>query len=161
MPQRRAYRVLNHPLSSQRYKPSIREDEPLLVCSILELVAEFPRFGYRRISHLLRNDGWRVNAKRVYRLWRQEGLKVPQKKQKRTRLGSLLGGIVRRKAGYKDYVWSVDFILDRTTNGRSLKILVLIDEHTRECLALEVGRPSSVRSVTKSHDHTWSLYRTR
>lgn len=140
MPQRRACRVLNQPLSTQRYKPSIREDEPLLVRSILELVAEFPRFGYRRITRLLRNDGWRVNAKRIYRLWRQEGLKVPQKKQKRRRLGSSLGGILRRKAEYKNHVWSVDFIFDRTANGRSLKTLVVIDEHTRECLALEVGR---------------------
>lgn len=140
MPQRRACRVLNQPLSTQRYKPSVREDESLLIRSVLELVAEFPRFGYRRITRLLRNDGWCVNAKRIYRLWRQEGLKVPQKKQKRRRLGSSLGGILRRKAECKNHVWSVDFIFNRTRNGRSLKTRVVIDEHTRERLALEVGR---------------------
>ena len=140
MPQRRACRVLNQPLSTQRYKPSIREDEPLLVRSILELVAEFPRFGYRRITRLLRNDGWRVNAKRIYRLWRQEGLKVPQKKQKRRRLGSSVGGIVRRKAEYKNHVWAYDFVMERTHNGKRFRMLTIIDEYTRECLAIKVDR---------------------
>jgi len=111
-----------------------------LIARIFELVAEFPRFGYRRITRLLRTEGWRVNAKRIYRLWRQEGLKVPKKTTKRRRLGSAAGGIVRRKAEQMNHVWSVDFIFDRTANGRSLKILVVIDEYTRECIALEVGR---------------------
>ena len=86
-----------------------------------------------------RNEGWKANAKRVYRLWRQEGLKVPKRTVKRRPLGSAGGGIVRRKAESQDHVWSVDFIFDPTTNGRSLKMLVVIDEFTRECLALEVG----------------------
>ena len=112
----------------------------MLLVRILELVAEFPRFGYRQITRLLRSEGWQVNAKRIYRLWRQEGLKVPKKPVKRRRLGSAHGGIVRRKAEHRNHVWSVDFIFDRTTNGRSLKMLVVIDEFTRECIALEVGR---------------------
>jgi len=118
----------------------VKADEPNLLKRILELVAEFPRYGYRRITRLLRSEGWRVNAKRIYRLWRREGLKVPQKKVKRSRLGSAAGGIIRRQAGRRNHVWSMDFIFDRTTNGKSLKILVVIDEYTRECLALEVGR---------------------
>ena len=81
-----------------------------------------------------------MNAKRIYRLWRREGLKVPKKTVKRKRLGSASGGIVRRQAEYRNHVWSVDFIFDRTSNGRPLKVLVVIDEYTRECLALEVGR---------------------
>ena len=140
MSQRRACRTLDQSLSTQRYRPTAKEDEPSLIKRILELVLEFPRFGYRRITRLLRNEGWKVNAKRVYRLWRQEGLKVPKKTVKRRRLGSADGGIVRRKAESRDHVWSVDFIFDRTINGRSLKMLVVIDEFTRECLALEVGR---------------------
>ena len=140
MSQRRACRTLDQSLSTQRYRPAAKEDEPSLIKRILELVLEFPRFGYRRITRLLRNEGWKVNAKRVYRLWRQEGLKVPKKTVKRRRLGSADGGIVRRKAESRDHVWSVDFIFDRTINGRSLKMLVVIDEFTRECLALEVGR---------------------
>ena len=138
--QRRACRTLNQPLSTQRYQPSVKEDEPALLTRILELVCEFPRYGYRQITRLLRGEGWRVNAKRIYRLWHQEGLKVPQKKVKRRRLGSSRGGITRRRAERRNHVWSVDFIFDRTTNGRSLKILVVLDEYTRECLALEVGR---------------------
>ena len=140
MSQRRACRTLNQSISTQRYQPTKKEDEPILIRRILELVAEFPRYGYRRITRLLRSEGWCVNAKRIYRLWRQEGLKVPKKKVKRRRLGSSVGGIVRRKAEHKNHVWSVDFIFDRTTNGRQLKMLVVIDEYTRECLALEVGR---------------------
>jgi transposase InsO family protein len=118
----------------------VKEDEPSLIKRILELVSEFPRFGYRRITRLLQSEGWKVNAKRIYRLWRQEGLKVPKKTRKRRRLGSSEGGITRRKATYKDHVWSVDFTFDRTTNGRSVKILAIIDEFTRECIGLEVGR---------------------
>ena len=118
----------------------MKADEPSLIARILELVGEFPRFGYRRITRLLRSEGWKVNAKRVYRLWRQEGLKVPKKTVKRRRLGTSAGGITRRKAARKDHVWSVDFIFDRTVTGRPLKVLVVIDEYTRECLALEVGR---------------------
>ena len=140
MSQRRACHTLNQPLATQRYQPVLNEDEPILIRRMLELVAEFPRYGYRRITRLLRADNWRVNARRVYRLWRQEGLKVPKKTVKRKRLGSSVGGIIRRKAEHRNHVWSVDFIFDRTANGRSLKTLVVIDEYTRECLALKVGR---------------------
>ena len=127
-------------MSTQRYEPSKKEDEPPLIKRILEFVSRFPRFGYRQITRLLRGEGWKVNAKRVYRLWRQEGLKVPKKTTKKRRLGTSDGGIIRRKAERMNHVWSVDFIFDRTTNGRSLKILVIVDDYTRECLELNVGR---------------------
>ena len=140
MSQRRACRTLDQPLSTQRYEPSKKEDEPPLIKRILEFVSRFPRFGYRQITRLLRGEGWKVNAKRVYRLWRQEGLKVPKKTTKKRRLGTSDGGIIRRKAERMNHVWSVDFIFDRTTNGRSLKILPVVDDYTRECLELNVGR---------------------
>lgn len=89
---------------------------------------------------MLRREGWSVNFKRVYRIWKQEGFRVPQKKTKKRRLGSTEGGIGRRRAVRVNHVWSIDFIFDRTSNGRSLKILSLIDEYTRECIALEVSR---------------------
>lgn len=111
-----------------------------MISRILELVREFPRFGYRQITRLLRGEGWSVNFKRVYRLWRQEGLKVPEKKQKRKRLGDSSGGILRRKSERMNQVWSMDFIFDRTINGRAIKILSIIDEYTRECIALNVSR---------------------
>ena len=112
----------------------------MLVFRILELVREFPRYGYRQITRLLRREGWKVNFKRVYRLWKREGLKVPRKQKKRRRLGDSGGGITRRQAERMNHVWSLDFIFDRTTNGRPLKILSMIDEFTRECIALEVNR---------------------
>jgi putative transposase len=138
--ERRACSVLGQSRSSQRYTPRVAEDEPRLVTRILQLVGKSPRAGYRQITRLLKSEGWQVNVKRIYRLWKREGLKVPQKKQKRTRLGTAEGGLGRRRAERPGQIWSMDFIFDRTTNGRPLKILSLIDEFTRECLALEVSR---------------------
>jgi len=114
---------------------------------MLELVRRHPRYGYRRIWALLRAEGWRVNRKRIHRLWRREGLKVPQKKRKKRRLGSSANGCVRRRALHKDHVWAWDFIHDRTTEGKPLKWLTLVDEFTRECLALEVGRSLTARKA--------------
>ena len=138
--ERRACRTLGQPLSTQRYEAKVKDDEPSLLNRIFELIGMFPRYGYRRITDLLRGEGWRVNAKRIYRLWRQEGLRVPKKTKKKRRLGTSEGGITRRASEHKNHVWAVDFIFDRTSNGRPLKILVVVDEFTRECLALEVHR---------------------
>ncbi len=137
--ERRACRALKQPRSTQRYETKPRDDEPRLVDRMLELVSGRPRFGYRRISALLQAEGWRASFTRVYRLWRREGLKVPQKQRKRRRLGSGENACHRRRAEYKDHVWTWDFIFDRTTSGRSLKWLSIIDEFTRECLALKVA----------------------
>ena len=114
---------------------------------MLALVREHPRFGYRRIWALLRREGWRVNRKRVYRLWRREGLKVPQKARKRRHLGHSANSCVRRRAERADHVWAWDFIFDRTTRGRSLKWLSIVDEYTRECLALVVARSITAQDV--------------
>lgn len=145
--QRRACRVLGQPRSSQRKEPRKKEEEARLVKRMLELVRRHPRFGYRRIGVLLRREGWRVNRKRVWRLWRQQGLKVPRKRRKKRRLGSSANGCVRRRAEYRNHVWAWDFIFDRTGDGRALKWLTLEDEYTRECLALEVGRGMPARVV--------------
>jgi len=107
---------------------------------MLELVREHPRFGYRRIWALLRRDGWRVNRKRIYRLWRKEGLRVPKKQRKKRRLGSSANSCVRRPAEHKNNVWAWDFLHDRTSDGRALKWFTVVDEYTRECVALEVAR---------------------
>jgi putative transposase len=120
-----------------------------LVQRMLELVGEHPRFGYRRIWALLRREGWRVNRKRVYRLWRQQGLKVPRRKKKRRRLGHSGNGCVRYHALAKDHVWAWDFIHDRTADGRPLKWLSVVDEYTRECLALEVARSMTAARVVQ------------
>ena len=107
---------------------------------MLELVRGHPRYGYRRIWALLRREGWRVNRKRIDRLWRREGLKVPRKQRKKRYLGHSVNGCARHRAEHKDHVWAWDFIHDRTHEGRALKWLSMVDEYTRECLALEVGR---------------------
>jgi transposase InsO family protein len=105
---------------------------------IAELAKEYGRYGYRRVTALLRQEGWRVNHKRVARLWRREGLKVPSRQPKRGRLWLTDGSCVRRRAEHPNHVWSYDFVADRTRDGRSLRMLAVVDEYTRECLAIEV-----------------------
>ncbi len=148
--QRRACRVLEQPRATQRQEPKkAREEQERLLTRMLELVRRHPRFGYRRIWALLRREGWRVNRKRIYRLWRQQGLKVPRKQRKKRRLGSSANSCVRRPAEYKDHVWAWDFLHDRTTDGRPLKWFTLVDEYTRECLALEVRRGMTAQAVSE------------
>ena len=138
--ERRACQVLEQPRSTQRYVPQENEEEQRLVSCILEIVREHPRYGYRFVTALLKQDGWRVNRKRVYRLWVQEGLKVPRKQRKKRRLGTSKNGCTRQVAEFKNHVWAWDFVFDRTANGRTIKWLSIVDEYTRECLVLEVNR---------------------
>jgi len=142
--ERHACRVLRQPRSTQRYCFKAADDEEPLTNRIVELATKYGRYGYRRITALLREEGWRVNHKRVERIWRQEGLKVPAKQPKRGRLWFNDGSCIRLRPVYKDHVWSYDFVADRTKDGRPLKILTLIDEYSRECLAIKVAR--SIRS---------------
>ena len=122
-----------------------RADEMPLTRRILELASWYGRYGYRRITALLRREGWRVNAKRVERIWRQEGLKVPKKQLKRGRIWLNDGSCIRHRPEYRNHVWAYDFVADRTHDGRPLKMLTIVDEYTRECLAIEVRR--SMRSI--------------
>jgi transposase InsO family protein len=145
--ERQACRVLDQPRSTQRYEGKADEEEQRLVKRMLELVGAHPRYGYRRIWALLRREGWRVNRKRIWRLWVQEGLKVPKKQRKKRRLGTSANSCVRRRAEHKDHVWAWDFVHDRTSDGRGLKWLSIVDEYTRECLALEVSRSMTAEGV--------------
>jgi putative transposase len=138
--ERRACKVLGQPRSSQRFKGKPREDEGPLVKRMLELARSLPRFGYRRIGRLLRREGWRAGQSRVFRLWQREGLKVPVKKRKKRRLGTSENGCHRRRAAGPNDVWCWDFVFDRTASGSPLKWLSIVDEYTRECLALRVDR---------------------
>ncbi len=112
----------------------------MLVRAMHEQVRHHPRYGYRRVWALLRGEGWKVNRKRVYRLWRKEGFRVPRRQHKKRRLGHSDGGILRHRPEHPNHVWAWDFIHDRDEGHRSLKWLTLVDEYTRECLALEVER---------------------
>jgi putative transposase len=105
--------VLGQARSTQRHEPKVKDDEPLLVARIVALAGEYGRYGYRRITAMLRAEGWTVNHKRVERIWRQEGLKVPMKQPKRGRLWLNDGSCVRRRAAYPNHVWSYDFVMDR------------------------------------------------
>jgi putative transposase len=139
--QRRACHLLGQSRSSQRYQAQPKsEEEKNLVQRMHELVVKYPRYGYRFMTAKLRQEGWRVNFKRIYRIWRQEGFKVPKKTRKKRRLGHSGNSCVRLKADHKDHVWTWDFIHDRTATGQPLKWLGITDEYTRECLALEVHR---------------------
>jgi len=148
--ERRVCRVLGQARSTQRYQAVLRDDEPALVKRMHELVRRHPRRGYRMIWGMLRLEGWRVNKKRIHRLWKQERLTVPRKQRKRRRLGSSENGIERRRAEHRDHVWCVDFIHDRDERGRSLKWLSVVDEFTRECLALEVERSIPAAGVVEA-----------
>lgn len=138
--ERRACRVLDQPRSTQRHARTIPDDEPRLVKRIIELACEFGRYGYRRITAMLRRAGWRVNHKRVQRIWRQEGLKVPKKQPKRGRLWLNDGSCVRLRPRRRDHVWAYDFVQCRTHDGRAIRMLSVVDEFTRECLAIDVAR---------------------
>lgn len=112
-----------------------------------ELASRHPRYGYRRITALLRTEGWRVNRKRVHRIWRLEGLRVPVKQRKRRRLGNINGAVTRRGATHEREIWSYDFVMDQTQDGRRLKMLPIVDEYTRECLGITVARSLTAQDV--------------
>jgi putative transposase len=140
VPERRACRVLGQHRSTQRKPPSAPDDEAALTADIVALATRYGRYGYRRITALLRQAGWRVNRKRVERLWRREGLKVPRKQPKKGRLWLGDGSCLRLRPEHPNHVWSYDFIEDRTHDGRKYRMLNVIDEFTRECLAIRIGR---------------------
>ena len=117
-----------------------REDETALTRTIIDLATEYGRYGYRRITALLRDRGWHVNHKRVERIWRREGLKVPYKQPKRARLWLNDGSCVRLRPQYRNNVWSYDFVMDRTEDGRAFRMLTVIEEHSRQCLAIRTER---------------------
>ena len=114
-------------------------------------------WGYRKITSLLRADGWHINFKRVYRIWRQEGLQVPYKQHKRRRLGCSENACIRHQPEHYNHIWSIDFIMDQTSDGRRLKMLPVIDEYTRECLTLEVARRMTSESVVSTLDYLFSI----
>jgi transposase InsO family protein len=146
--ERRACNALGQSRTTRRREPSPPSDEKRLTKDIIDLATKYGRYGYRRITAMLNNEhSWRVNHKRVERIWRMEGLKVPKKQPKKSRLWLNDGSCVRLRPGRKDHVWSYDFMLERTANGRAFRILNIIDEFTRECLNIKVNRRISSQDV--------------
>ena len=138
--ERRACRVIRQNRATQRKAMRVSSEEELLTARIIELATKYGRYGYRRITAMLKRENWIVNHKRVERIWRKEGLKVPKKQPKRGRLWLNDGSCIRLRPEHKDHVWSYDFVQARTSNGKSFRILVIIDEYTRECLVMMVAR---------------------
>ena len=145
--QRRACLVLAQQRSTQRKALSINDTEQTLVDDMLTLARQYGRYGYRRITALLNNTGWQVNHKRIERLWRREGLKVPGKQAKRGRLWLNEYSCIRLSAQHQDHVWSYDFVHHRTEDGKALRTLNIVDEYTRECLMIKVQRKLNSRDV--------------
>jgi transposase InsO family protein len=138
---------VNQPRGTQRYQPTQRDDEDALTRAIIALASQYGRYGYRRITVSLREVGWQVSKDRVERIWRREGLKVPQKQKPRGRLWLNDGSCVRLRPERPNHVWSYDFVSTYTHDGRTVRILNLIDEFTRKCLAIQCRRRLNSRNV--------------
>jgi len=144
---RRACKVLGVPLSTYCYQPRLSSEEEELTERINKLAVDYGRYGYRRITALLQMEGWKVNHKRVERIWRSEGLKVPQRQPKRRRLWFNDGSCIRLRPEHPDHVWSYDFVQHYTHDGRKFRILTILDEYTRQSLAIDVERRLNRESV--------------
>jgi len=147
MSERRVCRVLDQARSTQRYEPLMRDKDDLLRKDMIRLATQYGRYGYRRITICLNQEGWQVNHKRVERMWILEGLKVPQKQPKRKRLWFNDGSCIRLRPLYRDHVWSYDFVSDRTREGRPLRLLNILDEYSREALKIHVARRITAHDV--------------
>lgn len=148
--ERRACRVLGQPRSTQRYRALLPDRDRGLVAAMKEKARKKPRYGYRRIRRLLVNDGWSVSTTRLERLWRLHGLQVPRRQRKRRYLHVGESAARHLKARYRGHVWSYDFLFDTTENGRTIKLMPVVDEYTRECHAILVGR--SIKAEDAVHE---------
>ena len=148
--ERKACRLIGQPRGTQRYIPTQRVDEDELTRSIIDFASQYGRYGYRRITALLNASGWMVGKDRVQRIWRREGLKVPQKMKPRARLWLNDGSCIRLRPEHPHHVWSCDFVEGATHDGRSFRIFVLIDEFSRQCLALRVARRTNSLGVIET-----------
>ena len=138
--ERRACRITGQHRSTQRHEPRRGERDDALRAELRELSRRHPRWGYRKAWASLREQGWEANRKKIQRLWREEGLRVPRRKRKRQRLGTSTVAGARLRAERPNHVWALDFQFDTTVDGRVLKLLHVVDEHTREALAIQVER---------------------
>ena len=156
--ERRACQVLGQARGTQQYRPRRVELDKELVKRLHELAQEHPRYGYRRITAKLNEEQWGVNRKRVQRLWRAEGLKVPTKPHKRTRMGDGENACHRHKPEHAHHVWAIDFLMDTTLSGGRLKFLTVIDEYSRSCLSIKVERTLTSSNVVTELERLITLH---
>jgi putative transposase len=148
--ERRACRVLGQPRSTQRYARQKGKKDRILKERMVVFSRENPRYCYRRVWVLLRREGWLVNKKRLYRLRREEGLKVPDKQRKSRRLGDSENSCTGRRATHLNHVWTYDFVMDETEEGRTLKMMPIVDEYSRECLTIKVERSVTAEDLVST-----------
>jgi putative transposase len=148
--ERRACRYVGQHRSTQRHEPTLVEDDAALRAELRQFSRDRPRWGYRRAHHHLRQEGWSVNRKRVQRLWREEGLRVPVRKRKRRRLGESTVPAERLRAERPRQVWAFDFQFDQTADGRALKLCNIVEEFTREALVMLVARSIDADTVVQT-----------
>jgi putative transposase len=142
---------------TQRYEPKQPDKDKILTADIKRLAGKYPRYGYRFITAKLRQEGWRVNHKRVQRIWQKECLQVPYRRKRKRSQGSSENACFVKRAEYINHVWTYDFIDDRTEDGRKLKFLTVLDEYTRESLAIEVERSITSKYVLSVLDYLFML----
>jgi len=155
--ERRACKVLIQPRATQRYTHRQPDKDRMLRQEIIRLACKHKRYGCRLIKDLLVGDGWRVNRKRVHRIWKEEGLQVAKKTRKRRRLGTKNNSCIRKKAEHMNHVWSYDFIMDETESGNRLKMLTILDEYTRENLSIDVERSITSRDVISTLEYLFAI----
>jgi len=154
--ERRACRTIGVARSTQRYETSPENDDSLRL-ALVRLAKQYGRYGYRKVAELLRIEGWQVNHKKVERLWREEGLQIPQRHRKRKRLYHKDSSVIRLRPRYQNHIWSIDFVHDKLANGRSYKMLTVLDEYTREalCVAVEFIRSDNGPEFIAENFQTW------
>ncbi len=155
--ERRACNVLFQPRATQRYIHKQPDKDRVLRQEIIRLACKHKRYGCRLIKDLLAGEGWRVNLKRVHRIWKEEGLQITKKKRKRRRLGTKDNSCIRKKAEHINHVWSYDFIMDETESGNRLKMLTILDEYTRESLSIDVERSITSIDVISTLEYLFSI----
>ncbi len=148
--ERRTCKVVGIARSTLQYKAAPQDDDDALRLALIRLTKQYGRYGYRKITKLLRVEGWRVNHKRVERLWREEGLQLPARHKKRRRLYHKDSSVIRLRPQYANHIWSIDFVHDKLSNGRSYKMLTVLDEYTRQALCVAAKRKMGAADVLEA-----------
>jgi putative transposase len=148
--ERRSCKIIGIARSTQQYEATVQYNDDKLRLALIRLAKQYGRYGYRKVGELLQAEGWHVNHKKVERIWREEGLQLPKRHKKRKRLYHHNASIIRLRPKYPNHIWAVDFVHDKLSNGRSYKMLTVLDEYTREALSVTVARKMGSAEVLEA-----------